>query len=105
MIGGRLYREYAQNWPSRVHAKYRASSKQLILHFLFFLLLGTTVGLLIYASQRLLPTLIGGGFALVAFYLLAKEIMRNFPLEEQRNRSIFEEHKQRGHDRRNPLAD
>lgn len=90
MIEGRIYQERSQNWPVGVHAKYRASSKELMLHIASFGLLGIAIGLLVYLEQQLLLTLIVGVLALVVFYLLTKEIRRNFPIEEARNRAVFE---------------
>lgn len=95
MIEGRIYQECAQNWPDGVHAKYRASSKELILHAASFGLLGITVGLLVYAGQQVVLSLIAGSLALVVFYLLTKEIRRNFPIEEERNRSVLDGKKRR----------
>jgi hypothetical protein len=95
MIEGRIYQERAQNWPDGVHAKYRASSKELILHAVSFGLLGIAVGLLVYAGQQVVLSLIAGALALVVFYLLTKEIRRNFPIEEERNRSVFDGKKRR----------
>ncbi len=90
MIEGRIYQERSQNWPVGVHAKYRASPKELALHVALFALLGIAVGLLIYLEQQILPSLFTGALALAVFYLLTKEIRRNFRLEEERNRSVFE---------------
>ena len=95
MIEGRIYQERSQNWPVGVHAKYRASSKELMLHIASFSLLGIAIGLLVYLEQQLLLPIIVGLLALVAFYLLTQEVRKNFPLEEQRNRSVFEGHKRR----------
>lgn len=95
MIDGRIYQERAQNWPDGVYAKYRASSKELMLHAASFGLLGITVGLLVYARQQLVLSLFVGALTLVVFYLLAKEIMRNFLIEEERNRSALEGQKRR----------
>ncbi|MCG2841679.1 hypothetical protein L6Q21_11875 [Sandaracinobacter sp. RS1-74] len=93
MIEGRIYLERSQNWPVGVHAKYRASPKELMLHIASFGLLGIAIGLLVYLEQQLLPPLIVGALALVVFYLLTKEIRRNFPIEEARNRIFFEKQK------------
>ncbi len=95
MIEGRIYQERAQNWPDGVHAKYRASSKELMLHAASFGLLGITVGLLVYAGQQIVLALIVGTLALAVFYLLAKEVRKNFPIEEERNRAVFEGQKRR----------
>lgn len=95
MIEGRIYQERSQSWPVGVHAKYRASPKELVLHITSFGLLGIAIGLLVYLEQQLLLPLIVGALALVAFFFLTKEIRSNFPVEEERNRSIFEGHKRR----------
>ena len=89
MIEGRIYQERSQNWPVGVHAKYRPSPRELALHVASFGLLGIAVGLLVYLEQKFLLSLFIGGLALVVFYLLTKEIRRNFHLEEERNRSVF----------------
>ncbi len=95
LIEGRIYQERSQNWPVGVHAKYRASPKELMLHIVSFSLLGIAIGLLVYLEQQLLLPLIVGFLALLTFYLLTQEVRKNFPLEEQRNRSVFEPHKRR----------
>ncbi len=91
MIEGRIYQEHSQNWSTGVHVKYRASSKELMLHIASFSLLGIAMGLLVYVEQPLLTILIVGVFAILVFYLLVKEIRRNFLEEERRNRAAFEE--------------
>lgn len=85
-----MFHEFSKNWPAGVHAKYRASPKEWTLHVAFFGLLGIAVGLLVYREQQFLFPLFIGAIALVVFYLLTKEIRRNFRLEEERNRSVFE---------------
>lgn len=95
MIEARIYKERAQNWPDGVHAKYRASSKELILHAASFGLLGIAVGLLVYVGDQVMLSLIVGALALVVFNLLTKEISRNFSIEEERNRSVLDGKKRR----------
>ena len=90
MIEGRIYQERSQHWPVGVHAKYRATSRELALHIASFALLGITVGLLVYLEQQLILPLLTGALALLIFYLLAKEIMKNFRVEEERNREVFD---------------
>lgn len=90
MIEGRIYQERSQNWPMNVHAKYRASPRELALHVASFALLGVAVGLLVYLEQQLFLSLFIGALALIVFYLLTKEVRRNFRLEEERNRGVFE---------------
>jgi hypothetical protein len=94
MIEGRIYQKLSHRWPSDARAIYRASSKEIALHVALFLLLGMAVGLLVYLEKQLVVTLLIGALALGIFCLLAKEIRRNFYLEEERNRSVFESHKQ-----------
>ncbi|MBB3764293.1 hypothetical protein [Sphingomicrobium lutaoense] len=93
LIGGRIYQELSQNWPVGVHAKYRASPKEWVLHIALFGLVGIAVGLLVYLEQQYLVALVVGVFAALIFLLLIKEITRNFPEEEKRNRAIFESQK------------
>lgn len=95
LIQGRIYRDRSGKMPVGVRAKYRASPKELMLHIVFFGLLGIAVGLLVYLEQQLLPLLVVSALALVVFYLFAKEVMKNFTLEEGRNRSVFEKRKRR----------
>ena len=90
LIEGRIYQERSRKLPKGVHAKYRASPKELALHVASFALLGIAVGLLVYLEQQLLLSLFIGALALAVFYLLTKEIRRNFRLEEERNRRVFE---------------
>lgn len=95
MIEGRIYREYLQNWPVGVYAKYRPSHKELMLHIASSSLLGITVGLMVYLEQQLLLPLIFGALTLVTFYIHLREIIRNFRIEEERNRAVFEDRKPR----------
>lgn len=95
MIEGRVYQERRQSWPVGVHAKYRASPKELVLHIVSFVLLGIAAGLLVYLEQQFILALVVGLFAVLVFYLLTKEIRKNFAEEEKRNRAIFEDHRRR----------
>ena len=95
MIEGRIYQKCTRNWPSGLQAKYRASSKEMILHVASFGLLGITIGLRVYAEQQLALSLIIGALALVVFSLMVKEIWRNFRIEEARNKSVFEGQRRR----------
>lgn len=89
LIKARICQGNIEGWHSTVPIRYQVSSKQMILQAASFSSIGITVGLLAYAGQWPVLSYITGTFAFILFYLMVKEIMRNFSAELERNRSVF----------------